>query len=309
MSWSGFKKAVNRAGAHVMMKASKHSEVSVDAEFDQKEESFKKFDRLTSELEQDMSMFMKNFEDLIEVQLNIVKTIDSFYGDYSFELGCDRSSSVNQGNESGAVDGEHVNPRDGISLEYLKLLNEIKDMVLPELLEPLQITVMDPVTELKSYNEEIQRLIKKRGRKKFDYDVLKTKFDKAQREVDILGYEVRRDEASEKKDQLIKQMERLDRVKEEFGQAESIYIDLNGRLKSEVDQYLSLRYSLLDPTFESFIKIQMKLYGDMYERLTSSNLSIDAMTIDEHNADNLDNRLDEILGKMKSLGLLNMARS
>ncbi|QPG76480.1 hypothetical protein FOA43_003869 [Brettanomyces nanus] len=305
MSWSGFKKAVNRAGAHVMMKTAKHSEVTVDTEFDHKEESFKKFNGLTTELEQDMAMFVKNFERLIEVQLNIVKTIDSFYGDYSFQIEGDKTAIMESGVES---ESETTNPRDGISLEYLKLLNEIKELVLPELLEPMQVTVIDPVSDLKSYNEEIQRLISKRGRKKFDYDVLKTKFDKLQREVDGLDYSVRSgNSAAEAKQQLIKQVERLDEVKLDFTQAQSIYEELNGRLKNELDQYLSLRFSLLDPTFESFIKIQTKLYGDLYEKLTSNTLSIDGMTIEEYNAEKIDDRLDQILAKMKGLGLLNMA--
>jgi len=301
MSWSGFKKAVNRAGAHVIMKTTKHAEVSVDPEFDKREERFKKFNGLTAELDADMSQFLKNFEDLMEAQLNLVKTIDSYYGDYNLKLKSDHRG----------LDIENkpdVNQRDGISLEYLKLLNEIKDTILPELLEPLQVTVAHPITDLKSYNEEILQLIQKRGRKKFDYDVLKTRLDKLQKEIDALNYSIETNGSTEKKPQLSKQMNRLESLKNDFQQAKFIYTDMNGRLKNEIDQYLTLRFSLLDPTFESFVKIQMKLYGDLYDKLTSSSLSIDGMSLQEQNENKLDDRLDQILGKMKNLRLINTGK-
>ncbi|KAF6011871.1 hypothetical protein HII13_002339 [Brettanomyces bruxellensis] len=301
MSWSGFKKAVNRAGAHVIMKTSKHAEVSVDPEFDRREEKFKKFNGLTAELDTDMSLFLKNFEDLMEAQLNLVKTIDSYYGDYNFQLKSDYRGLDTE-------NGPKINERDGISLEYLKILDEIKDTVLPELLEPLKVTVADPITDLLSYNEEISRLIQKRGRKKFDYDVLKTKLDKLQKEADALNYSIETIGSVDKKPQLSKQLKRLEGVKNDFEQARFVYTDLNGRLKNEIDQYLTLRFSLLDPTFESFVKIQMKLYGDLYDKLTSSSLSIDGMSLEEQNENKLDDRLDEILGKMKNLRLINTAK-
>lgn len=283
-----------------MMKATKHPEVSADPEFDRKEESFKTFDSLTTELDKEMSLFLGNFESLMEAQINIVKTIDSYYGDYDFKLGCDRSLATNQ---------EKLGDRDGISLEYLKILEEIKEAIFPELLKPLQTTVMDPITDLLAYNEEIKQLIKKRGRKKFDFDVLKTKVDKLQKEVDNMDYEMRsKGTASTVKPQLTKQLARLDKLKNDFEHSKSIYEDLNGQLKSEVDQYLSLRFSLLDPTFESFIKIQLKLYGDVYNRLTSKELSIDASSREDEQNEAIDDRLDEILSKMKSLRLLNMAK-
>lgn len=289
MSWSGLKKAVNRASAHVMMKA-KHGEASVDPEFDQREASFHKFEGLTAELQIDLSSFIDNFETLLETQLNIVKTIDSFYGDYDFDLRSDKDGMVPVAGGSGKT-----NSRDGISLDYLKALEEVKNLVLPELLEPLQVTVMDPVAELRSYNEEIQQLIRKRGRKKFDYDVLRTKLNKLQRSAG----------AEPETDKLVHHMEKLDQLKREFAQSESVYVEMNGRLKTEIDEYLALRFSLLDPTFEAFVKIQVKLYTDLYNTL--AHIHPDAASVQEYHSSQLDERLDEILAKMKSLDLLNMA--
>ncbi|GME82028.1 unnamed protein product [Ambrosiozyma monospora] len=88
MSWTGFKKAVNRAGAQVYLK--KNSELATqDLEFDKQEANFHKLSHLTHDLNSELVKFVENFENLIEVQLNVVKCLDSFYGDYNFELDID----------------------------------------------------------------------------------------------------------------------------------------------------------------------------------------------------------------------------
>ncbi|KAH3669315.1 hypothetical protein OGAPHI_001436 [Ogataea philodendri] len=297
MSWSGFKKAVNRAGAHVILRTNK-GEASVDPEFDLQEANFKKLESYTNDLDQELDTFVTNFENLLETQLNMAKTLDSFYGDYSFDLKADKRADHSE--EAG--DGK-TNVRDGISLTYLKMIEDIKDSILPEVLQPMNVTVMEPIGELQKYNDEINKLIKKRARKKVDYDVLRFKLSKLQNEHAGIETQAKDQQRGEKSDQLQKTYDKLQRVKVEFDEAETVYTDINTRLKNEIEQFVGLRLSLVDPTFESFIKIQLKLYNDIFDRLEQKDLHIDAMTTQEHQEEKIDARLEEILMRMSALDI------
>ncbi|KAG7906049.1 hypothetical protein KL906_004828 [Ogataea polymorpha] len=300
MSWVGFKKAVNRAGAHVILRTNK-GEPSVDPEFDVQEANFRKLETYTNELDQELGRFVGNFENLLETQINLARTLDSFYGDYSFELKADKRSEAAE-----AAEEHKVNPRDGISLDYLQMVEDIKDNILPEILEPMSITVVEPINELKKYNEEINKLIKKRARKKVDYDVSRFKLSKLQSEYEAIERQVTEQHHTEKTDQLQKSLDKLQKFKVEYDEAENIYTDINTRLKNEIEQFIALRLSLVDPTFESFIKIQLKLYGDIYARLEQKQQQLDAMTVEEHEEDKLDARLEEILSRMRALDIKNL---
>ncbi|ODQ49278.1 hypothetical protein PICMEDRAFT_70831 [Pichia membranifaciens NRRL Y-2026] len=309
MSWSGFKKAVNRAGAHVIMKTSKVKESSVDAEFDEKEKSFLVFERLMTELNAELGNFKDIFVDLIETQFKLVKALDSFYGDYNFDIEADNMVGINI--ESDGSAGDRVNPRDGISLTLLRNLNDIRLTVLTQLNEPLDITVFQPIKELNEYNDEIHKLIKKRGRKKFDFDVSKNKLEKLQNEYNSLELSLREENSTNSNalvnsnTQLEKYKEKLDKLKSEDKSITDIYTDINQRLKNEIDEYIALRFSLLDPSFESFMKIQLKLYTDLQEKF-NNDVQIDGATREDHESGKLDSRLDEILSKMRALDIHNL---
>ncbi|KAG0677611.1 Bridging integrator 3 [Pichia californica] len=319
MSWSGFKKAVNRAGAHVIMKTTKNTETSIDLEFDEKEQNFQIFENLISELNLELSNFKSIFTDLIETQFKLIKALDSFYGDYNFDLKSDNMLGINidmidnnDNNNNNNQNDSRINQRDGISLYLLKNLNDIRLTSLNQLSEPLDITVFQPIKELKEYNEEIHRLIKKRGRKKFDFDVSKNKLEKLQNDYNILELSLREENSSSSSNavinsnnQLEKMKEKLDKFKNDDKLISNIYNDINQRLKNEIDEYIALRFSLLDPSFESFMKIQLKLYSDMNDKF-KDNIKVDGSTREDHETGKLDNRLDEILNKMKALDIHNL---
>ncbi|GMM28789.1 hypothetical protein DAMA08_015050 [Martiniozyma asiatica (nom. inval.)] len=284
MSWNGFKKAVNRAHQQVILKASyKKPEETVDVEFTLKEEAFGRFETLIDELQGELNRFKDNFRDIIETHREILNCMDSFYGSARGELG--------------------VVPRDGITAAYLANVENIRQNVVPQLFDPLNTTVFEPIREIGEYNEEIHRLIKKRGRKKFDYDVMKGKLLKMQEEYDHLNYQFTEVSSSEvTRLQLQKSNEKLNKMVTEFDAVESIYLEINERLKSEIEEYITLRFSFLDPSFESFIKIQMKLFTDIHKQLQRG-VAIDAQSKEDYITGKLDARLDEILHKMKGLDI------
>ena len=307
MSWSGFKKAVNRAGAHVIMKTTKSMEPVTDPEFDLREHNFGAFEKLTIELNEELSNFKSIFEDLIQTQYKLIKAFDSFYGDYNFDIKADNMIGINI--EDNRDNNNKVNPRDGVSLQLLKNLHDIKANILPELNDPMDITVFHPIMELTEYNEEIHKLIKKRGRKKFDFEVAKTKLDKLQTEYNQLELSLREEKNNvsdiNSNTQLDKMNEKIQRMTAEYANISDIYQDINQRLKHEIDEYIALRFSLLDPSFESFIKIQLKVYSDFNEKFNHG-IQIDAQSKEDHETGKIDQRLDEILNKMKALDINNL---
>lgn len=325
MSWSGFKKAVNRAGAHVIMKTTNSkNELSVDSEFEDKENKFTIFENLINELNSELSNFKDILTDLINTQFKLIQTFDSFYGNYNFTLNSDnligQLDVTNNNNENdNNSNSNNVNLRDGISLQLLKNLNDIKNNILPEIINPIDITVFKPINELNDYNLEIHKLIKKRGRKKFDYDISKSKLDKLQNDYNNLEFQINNNSNfnsasnsngnsisdSANINQLDKLGDKLNKFKTEFNTVSSIYNDINQRLKSEIDEYITLRFSLLDPSFESFIKIQLKLFTDLQQNF-EKDIQIDSITKYDYQSGKLDNTLDDILNKMKALDIHNL---
>lgn len=305
MSWSGFKKAVNRAGAHVIMKTTKNNETSIDTEFDQREANFETFEKLITELNSQLSNFKEILIELIETQFKLFKALDSFYGDYNFDIEADNMVGLN------IEDSNTINDRDGMSLVLLKNLNYIRLSILDQLDSPLNITVFQPIKDLNDYNDEIHKLIKKRGRKKFDYDVSKNKLEKLTNDYNTLELSLREDNNSStnsivnSNNQLDKLKSKIDRVKNDDKLISNIYFDINNRLKTEIDEYIALRFQLLDPSFESFMKIQSKFYSDLRENF-NKDIQIDGITREDHEMGKLDNRLDEILSKMKALDVHNL---
>lgn len=275
MSWTGFKKAVNRAGQQVL---GKRAEKVEDLDFDAREEEFVRFETLVVELSKDLDRFKDGMGAIVDSQVELMATLDSYYGE---------------------------GPRDGPSQAYLEKLIAFQREGVPQLREPLQRTVVGPIEEMLAYNDEVHKLIKKRGRKKFDYEVARGKLDKHQQEYETLELSYGQKASDVTGAQLQRASERAEKTRAEFRIVESIYQDINTKLKAEMDQYLNLRFGLLDPTFEAFVKLQVKLFGDM-EAVEAEDPPTDAMSQEQALCGDLDHRLDEILANMKGLDIHNM---
>lgn len=271
MSWTGFKKAVNRAGKQVLRK---RAEKVDDVQFDDKQKEFERFESLVVELSKDLDRFKGGLGSIIDCQVEMMNTLDSYYGD---------------------------GPRDGLSNEYLNQLVEFQRERAPQLIAPLNQTVLDPIKELIEYNNEIHKLIKKRGRKKFDYEVARGKLEKHQQEYEAMEVNYSSKASEVTGVQLQKSLERVEKTRQELNVVEHVYEDINIKLKAEMDQYINLRFGLLDPSFEAFVKIQVKLFGDMQVVEKT-----DALSQEQYLSGELDNRLDMILDTMKGLDIHNM---
>ncbi|ODV97492.1 hypothetical protein PACTADRAFT_52249 [Pachysolen tannophilus NRRL Y-2460] len=273
MSWTGFKKAINRAGTQVKLKTGNIDE-SVDEEFDLQEKNFKLLESNSKKMYDNLRNYHENLRKLIDFQINIAKTVDNFYGDYDFAVG------------------------DGISLDLLKILTEIKMEKLPEIIEPIDITILQPLKEFNEFNKEFNNLIKKRNHKKLDFDNLSHKKNKLEDELK------RQHSNSIEKE---KTQEELIKVTNQFNEASRVYNDLNENLKKEIEQFISIRSSIIDPSFESFIKIQNKVFTEIVQEFSKIN---DLNRINENSETELNKintDVDNLLVEMKELSLTNLS--
>lgn len=148
MSWSGFKKAVNRGTTQVLMKTGQ-VERTQDREFDIEERRFHAVEAASAQLQAEARGYLDSLRAMTSAQVNMAETIDLFYGD------------------SGV--------RDNVSRHYLTAVQELDTETIKSLDEPYRITVMEPVERFCSYFIDINEAIKKREHRLLDYDRTRAK--------------------------------------------------------------------------------------------------------------------------------------
>jgi len=148
MSWTGFKKAVNRAGTQVMQRTGQ-VEHSVDREFELEERRFRQMEQTAMLLQNESKGYLDALRAMTASQLRIAESIDAFYGD--------------------------AGVRDNVAKHYLNTVTELDQQTMKELDEPFRETVLEPIMRFTSYFVDINEAIKKREHKLLDYDRLRAK--------------------------------------------------------------------------------------------------------------------------------------
>lgn len=151
MSWTGFRKAVSRAGTQVMMKAG-HLDRTIDREYDVEERRFRALEHLVTMLQSQAKAYLDSLRGVTSAQMKISETIDIIYGD------------------SGT--------RDNVSKYYLEAVGDLDMKTIKDLDGPYRETVLEPVMRFCSYFVDIDEAIKKRQHKLLDYDRLRHKATK-----------------------------------------------------------------------------------------------------------------------------------
>lgn len=149
MSWTGFKKAVNRAGHNVLIK---DVDKTVDKEYDVELRRYKVLERAAGNLTKDSKGFLDALRAVTASQVTIAEIISNLYDD---------SKSYNSGYNVGNY--------------YLQCVRDFDSETVKQLDGPFRETVLDPITKFSNYFQEIDEAIKKRDHKKQDYDAAKSK--------------------------------------------------------------------------------------------------------------------------------------
>lgn len=260
MSWSGFKKAINRAGNQVLLKAGQIDE-TVDLEFDYEEKRYKAMEKSSEKLYKDLRRYREVLASLATAQVNVSDVLADFYG-------LDTKS---------------------IAKEYQVAAKSIASDTLESVGQPFFQTVLNPIDRFNSYYVDMNEAIKKRAHKKLDYDSLRSKVRK-------LSDHAEDDQALEAK---------LKDVNSQLVVAEDAYKKINKQLKSDLPRLMDLRISYLKPLFEAFVKLQLCYFSENHRKLKEVQQKIDAKTREDYRNGKMEKRLDEILGKVKQLNIVN----
>ncbi|KAK9723003.1 BAR adaptor protein Hob3 [Basidiobolus ranarum] len=151
MSWSGFKKAVDRAGTTLKQKTGA-IEKTVDRTFDEQEHKLKNLELKADDLHKYAKEYVESIRNLAIGHVEVARSIDLFY-DEGGELSlCGR--------------------------RYMEVVLDLEESCSIDLVENMNRTVLDPVNQYREYFPKINETIKKRGRKLLDYDAYRAKVRK-----------------------------------------------------------------------------------------------------------------------------------
>jgi hypothetical protein len=153
MSWEGFKKAVNRAGASVMVK---DVDKTLDKEFEVEERRYKTLRTAGTNLQKASKGYLDSLRAVTASQVTIAEIVSNLYE----EARQGPSANTNIGNI------------------YLQCVRELDEETVKQIDEPFRETILDPITKFAGYFLEVDEAIKKRAHKKVDYDLCKAKVRK-----------------------------------------------------------------------------------------------------------------------------------
>lgn len=263
MSWTGLKKAINRASTQMLLKTGQ-MEKTVDKEYEFEEKRFKSMESTSLKLHKELKHYLDSLRIVTQSQANIGEALGSFYG---------------------TNDQEPAN----ISQEYSSTMKQLGSSI-KDLESPYNQTVLNPIARFNSYYIEVNEAIKKRLHKQLDYDSLKNKVRKLI-------------EKPEDKDLGHDSEDKLNEYQEQLVEAQKNFDDLNGQLKHDLPRLINLRIPFLGPSFESFVKIQLKFFMENYEGLVGLQGKLDARSREDFITGRVDKRLDEVLVKMRELNI------
>jgi len=154
MSWSGFKKSVNRAGTTLLQKTGQ-IERTVDREFTEEEAKYRTFEKECQALQKDSKAYWDAMRAMTTTQTRIAETLEIFYG------AADRTSE-------GAMAGH----------AYKRSVDDLDASFGRELDNPYKATISEPLGKMCAYFPIVNEHIMKRNKKLLDYDSSRSKMRK-----------------------------------------------------------------------------------------------------------------------------------
>ncbi|KAL0956802.1 hypothetical protein HGRIS_002919 [Hohenbuehelia grisea] len=281
MSWSGFKKSVNRAGTTLLQKTGQ-IERTIDREFADEEAKFKVFEKECQALQKDSKAYWDSLRAMSAAQTRIAETLETFYG------AADRASES-------AMAGH----------AYKRSVDDLDGSFQRELDLPFRTTMAEPLGKMNAYFPVINEHIAKRNKKLLDYDSARSKLRKLI------------DKPSEDPTKLPKvSMPAMfvngeynplkitnHQAQQEHDEAKELFEMLNTQLIAELPQLLDLRVPYFDPSFEAMIRMQSKFAEEGYEKLSGVQRYFADNVRDDYAAGQLDAQVEGVLQEMRELSI------
>ncbi|KAF8134507.1 hypothetical protein EV363DRAFT_896022 [Boletus edulis] len=150
MSWTGFKKSLNRAGT-----TTGQIERTVDREFADEESKYRAFEKECQALQKDSKTYSDAMRAMTSAQARLADSISIFYS------ASDRMSD-------GAVAGH----------AFKSAVEELDNSIQREMEAPYRTCIMEPLGKMNAYFPIINEHISKRNKKLLDYDAARSKLRK-----------------------------------------------------------------------------------------------------------------------------------
>lgn len=287
MSWSGLKKAMNRAGAQVMMKTGQ-IEQSVDLEYEFEIRRFKMMEEKSQKLQKELKQYLNALRVVSGAQENVSEVLGAYFG---------RKEYI------GEEEDANKNTNTAIAQEYHQIMKRVNSECIEQLEQPYFQTVINPVARFNSYYIEINEAIKKRNHKQLDYDALRTKVRKLLENAPESPAVVTTASIEEQRAYATK----LADHQKQLETAEHVYEDINNLLKEELPRLINLRIPFFDPSFEAFVKLQLLFFSENYKHLNELQQKMDVKTRQEYAEGKLETKIDDALVKMRELNITGMS--
>lgn len=320
MSWIGIKKAINRAGTQVMLKTG-HIEQTIDKEYEFQEKRYRTMEENSIKLQKNLRLYLDSLRLLTNSQINIAESLNSFYGTNNDKRSSNvsRTGSVNTGDKIQTIHEEEKEEEENdnttttttttnttsnynnLIQEYYATIKQLNHSCIANLENPYNQTVLNPIARFNSYYIEINEIIKKRHNKLLDYDAMKNKLRKLiENPTTNISPSMKTNIIESNHNQY---EEKLKIYNQELTEVESKYVEINNQLLIELPKLINHRISYFDPSFESFVKIQLRFFNENYHVLNQLQLKLDAQTRQDYIEGKLEDRIDDVLRKMKKLDI------
>ncbi|CAH1762812.1 11748_t:CDS:2 [Entrophospora sp. SA101] len=279
MSWKGTTKAIGRLPQQIKQKTKLRSSMK-DYEYNDASKKFAEVANHAEKLHTDVVKFRDQVSLMLNHQANLSNLLVEVYNPI-------------QGLEptDGAVVRRQKTSSHSIKVveSYSQNAKDLRDTILSDL-DLLDHEVINPIANFLTVIKLIKKTITKRDHKKVDYERYSANVKKYKDMKDkILS-------ASEEKN-LYKQEDLLSTATQE-------YEYYNNLLKKELPLFFDYMIEFIEPVFESFYRIQIRIFRHSIKRLEKvvdkSDIDIDSSIVDSY-----DERVEDAKNQIQSLTLLN----
>ncbi|CAI5757172.1 unnamed protein product [Candida verbasci] len=272
MSWSQIIKTIDQTKNKLMVQFGQLDQTT-DTKFDYEEKRFKYLENHSLKLQKLFKEYQNCINIVKNTEININHDIQSFYGPLIENKEQERKNFSQ------------------LYFKTMKSINESNDFT-----TSYNHCILNPCSRFNSYFKDINSYIKKRNDKLLEYDSMKNKVKKLCENPSSSTTIIISSSNSNP-------IENLNKMNQELTNIENDFMLLNDDLKNELPKFINLRIPFLNPTFESFVKLQLKYFNDNYKELSKLQNTIDANTKMLYEQDKLDDKLDNILKRMRNLDI------
>ncbi|GMM36086.1 hypothetical protein DASC09_034110 [Saccharomycopsis crataegensis] len=266
MSWAGFRKAINRGGTQVLMRAG-YIDTTIDPKYDGYKQTYRALEKEAVKLQKHTKGYLDCMRQINTSQSNIVETLDSLHDD-----------------EPSATITEYLQVIHTLSSSFAVFDNAYRE------------SVHQPIVQFNNYFRDINQAMSARNQKKLDYDIIKNKVkrleDKKEGNSRHMLYKAN-----------VNIDDQLRRFEKELSMTQSAYETLNNQLKNELPKLIELRKIYIETSFEAFVKLQMDFCNQNYISLNEIQNVMDKDSRHDYATGKVGDKVDDVLIRMNQLNI------